>query len=163
MFEGLFSRFASIGVLGDLCRNAERHARAEGVAEPGAEHFVLAALDLKDGSAQKVFADLGIHTEAYRQTLAENRREALARVGLPQHALEAGPSDLPPITPLYEAAESGKALVQALAARRGQGRLNGAQVLAAVAAMPHGAAPRAFRTLGISSEALARAAQRVAA
>ena len=163
MFEGLLSRFASAGTLGTLCQQAERHARAEGVAEPGAEHFVLAALDLEDGSAQRVFAELGVDAEAFRQALAGNRREALARVGLPQYDLEADASDLPPMTPLYEAAESGKALVQALAARRGEGRLHGAHVLAAVAAMPHGAAPRAFRALGISADALARAAQKIAA
>ncbi|MGZ8476106.1 MAG: Clp protease N-terminal domain-containing protein, partial [Candidatus Limnocylindria bacterium] len=41
-----------------LLTDAEVEARAMGEAEPGAEHLLLAALDLPDGSARRAFERL---------------------------------------------------------------------------------------------------------
>jgi hypothetical protein len=52
MFDRLRHRLRGVGTLKTLCEAAEQHARRAGQDQPGAEHFVLAALDLPDGSAR---------------------------------------------------------------------------------------------------------------
>ena len=162
-------RIADMGTVKALCLGAESEARRDGQREPGAEHFLLAALDLPDGTARRAFMRAGADPAGLRDAIAGQYADALAALGLGGLGLGglAGAPALPPAPPHpYEAAASGKEVMQALAAGRGLAeptRLTGAHVVAIVAAMPHGVAARALRTLGVDAETLRRAALEEAA
>tara|TARA_R110000850_G_scaffold29276_1_gene80894 strand:- start:2115 stop:2342 length:228 start_codon:yes stop_codon:yes gene_type:complete len=50
MFQALKTKFKNVTTLKFLCERAEIHALQDQQREPGAEHFLLAALDLPDGT-----------------------------------------------------------------------------------------------------------------
>jgi ATP-dependent Clp protease ATP-binding subunit ClpA len=52
-----------------LCLCAEKYANKYGQEKPGAEHFILAALDLQDGSARDVFKRLEVNPDAINQAI----------------------------------------------------------------------------------------------
>ncbi len=159
MFDRLFSKFADIGTIKTLCEAAERHALADGQSRPGAEHFVLAALDLPDGSAAGVFVTLGIDAEKFRDALAGETRQALAQAGVSDVHAEAT-TPLPAQTGLYGAAPSGQAVMQALTQdRNSRDTLRGVDVLKAVATMSHGKVARTFQLMGITLAELQAAAR----
>ncbi|MCR6499180.1 Clp protease N-terminal domain-containing protein [Shinella sp. CPCC 101442] len=163
MFGSIKARFGSMGTIRALCERAEHHARQEGQKEPGAEHFLLAALDLPDGTAQRTFEAVGADPANLHQAIERQYADGLKLVGL-DPAL-AGEFAVPatPTQKLYEAAPSGKEVMQKLAEGRAAHRpLLGAHVVAIVAGMPHGVAARALRVMGIDAEALRAAANRIA-
>lgn len=151
LFAGLRRRFNDARTLALLCKGAEREARAAGQTEPGAEHFLLAALELPDGSARRAFERLGVAPAQVRAAIERQYAQALGdAVGIE------------PATPLsgagagvYRAAASGQEIVQALARRSdGDAGLRGADVLRAIAAMRHGVAARSLRALDLDEPAI---------
>ena len=153
MLKKLTQTFRDMGTIKMLCEAAERIANAEHQVAPGAEHFVLAALELPDGSAARVFTKLGISAGTFREAVREVHRAALSAVGVGSEQISASERDVPPLSPsdeLYNAAPSGEATLKALAALRKRGvtgPLVGAHVLEVVNAMQHGTTMRAFRLL----------------
>lgn len=165
MFRQLKHRFLSMRTLSQLCTQAEVHARASGQAAPGAEHFLLAAIDLPDGSARRAFESIGAAPAAVRSAIEQQYRNALQGLGL---GLGLGNAALPQAAALephapgfYRAQPSGQELMQALARTRKDqgGPLLGAHVVLAVAAMSQGVAARTLRAMGIDAARLAAAAQ----
>ncbi|KQW87086.1 hypothetical protein ASC94_27060 [Massilia sp. Root418] len=143
-----------------LCEGAEEQARKAGQEQPGAEHYVLSALALEDGSARRVFGRLGKDAEAYRAALARQHSEALRKLGI-----DAGGAGEPlPVageaSGLFDSQPSGQALMQALPelAKQSQAPLRGAHVLLAAAGMQHSLAARALRAMDVELEALVQAA-----
>lgn len=164
MLKRLMQAAKDAGTLKVLCETAEGLARAEGREAPEAEHFVEAALTLPDGSAQRVFARLGLDGSGFKMALAEQHGEALRAVGVDgvvvESALGVSPS-LPPGEGVYRAAPSGQIVVQELARlrRRGvTGPLEGSHVIKVVAEMGHGTAARALRQMGRDPQAFVAAA-----
>lgn len=162
MFTRLKRRLADMATIKTLCTAAERHANAEGRQQPGAEHFVLAALDLPDGSAAAAFRRLHADPLAFRAAIERQYAEALSGVG--------GVGMLPDSVPVtadsgvYRAGASGQALLQALAAQDKAGQpLLGAHVLLAAGAAQQGVTARALRAMGITPAALVNAARQEAA
>ena len=159
MFQRIRQRLKDMRTLHLLFTRAEHHARTQGQPQPGAEHFLLAAIDLPDGSARRAFARIGADPDALPAAIEQQYRDALAQIGI--H------TDLPPARPvtsgpgIYRAQPSGEGLMQTLAdARKGQpGPLLGAHLVALVAAMPQGVAARALNTLRVDLPALAEAAR----
>ncbi|WP_374582681.1 Clp protease N-terminal domain-containing protein [Pseudoduganella sp.] len=163
MFSTLKRRLGDMATIKTLCTAAERHANAAGQQQPGAEHFVLAALELPDGSAAAALRRLQAEPSAFRAAVEQQYADALAGLGV------AGAS-LPPPAPvaasdgLYRAGASGQALLQALAALDKAGRpLLGAHVLLAASAAQQGVTARALRAMGLTPAQLAQAAQQEAA
>lgn len=154
MLKKLTQTFRDMGTIKTLCEAAERIANAELQSAPGAEHFVLAALELSDGSAARVFARLGISAGAFQDALREGHRAALAAAGVGAEEIIGSERDVPPLPrprELYNAAPSGAAVLKGLAALRKRGvtgPLLGVHVLEVVSAMQHGTTARAFRLLG---------------
>ncbi|WKB53101.1 Clp protease N-terminal domain-containing protein [Eleftheria terrae] len=151
-----------------LCEGAERHARQHGQAEPGAEHFLLAALDLPDGTARRTLQRLQLPPERLAQALAQQYQDALRHVGVNADAFELAPAEAghPGGHGLYKASGSGQAVVQALARHEGRAPgspLLGAHVLAVIASMKHGVAVRTLKALGADPAAVRAAASEEAA
>jgi hypothetical protein len=182
MFAKLKQRWMDTRTIMALSLDAERRALQEGQRHPGAEHYTLAALDLPDGSARRVFERVGANPEDYRAALANRHTEALNAMGLDYRAAAAGKhydyaapvagptsaearqtDTLQAAAPsvLFDAQPSGRALMQSLPElqRRLPAPLCGAHVLLATATMAHSAAGRAFSAIGIDLQALGRAAE----
>lgn len=161
MFERVRQRVRDAKTLGALCKGAERHARDDGQHEPGAEHFLLSALDLPDGSARRVFERLHVDASQLRGAIRRQYADALRHIGVdPGMFAQLDAAPLPPEPALFRASGSGQAVVQGLAQlREGQdGALLGAHVVAVVASMQHGVVARALRAMGVDAAALAAAA-----
>ena len=148
-----------------LLTDAETEARAMGVAEPGAEHLLLASIGLPDGSARRAFDRVGADPDGLRAAMVDEQAQALVGIGL--HAAQARSLSTPtPLDPpegrgAYRAAVSAQEAFQAasaLAAKDGRFKLCGAHVVVAVAQSEHGTAARVLQLLGVDRDALVAAA-----
>jgi ATP-dependent Clp protease ATP-binding subunit ClpA len=148
-----------------LLTDAERIAREMGEEEPGAEHLVLSALGLPDGSATRAFAAVGVDDEGIRTALRQEQADALVSVGVPRDAAEAmaEPTSLDPGSAplLYAAGPTAREVFQEAGrlARSAKQRLAGAHVVIAVAGLERGTLPRVLDRLGIDRARLADAAR----
>lgn len=159
MFDTFRNKLTDMATIKALCEAAERHSLADQQTKPGAEHFVLAALDLPDGSAAAAFAALGIDAEQFRDALEGETRQALAHAGVRDAHVQTIPP-LPAQSGLYDAAPAGQAVMQALTdSRKTREALRGVDVLKAVAAMPHGKVARTFKLMGITPDELRAASE----
>lgn len=160
MFKRIRHHLQSARTLKQLCTSAEKHARTQGHRAPGAEHFLLAALDLPDGSAQRAFKRLGADPRAVPAAIEQQYRDALQGLALGA-ALPAAAPTTAGHPRLYPAQPSAQELMQALArSRRAQaGPLCGAHVVALVADMPQGVAARTLRAMQVDAAKLASAAR----
>ncbi|MDC8760898.1 Clp protease N-terminal domain-containing protein [Janthinobacterium fluminis] len=163
MFDAIKKRFRDMGTIKALCESAERHANSAGQAEPGAEHFVLAALDLPDGTARQVFARLRANPDGYRAAIAEQYASALRNVGIAMEAEAFGNgAAIPGAKGAYASQPSAQALMRELAEQRksaGSLPLLGVHVILAAAQAQFGVAARALQAMGVSPAALAEAAR----
>lgn len=143
-----------------LLKGAEAAARADGTARPGAEHLLLAALDLPDGTATAAFRAAGLDPTGLGGAIAAQHAAALAAFGIadPEPALP-GPEGEP--AGLYRGDASLEPVLRSAAAavKRDRIHLSGAHIVEAVAALEQGTAPRALAALGADRSALARAAR----
>jgi hypothetical protein len=164
MLKKMMQAARDAGTLKLLCEKAEAFARTEGRPDPEAEDFVLAAIALPDGAATRVFSRLGLDGANFQAALIEQERQALRQAGVGDVLVEqtlGKATPLPAPTSLYEAAPSGKAVVQELARLRKRGvsgPLDGSHVLKVVAEMGHGRAVRALRLMGAEPAAVIAAA-----
>ena len=148
-----------------LLTEAERIAREMGEEEPGAEHLLLSAIGLPDGSASRALASVGVDDERIRSALREEQAEALVSVGVPRETADAlaeptplGPGGAPL---LYAAGPSAREVFQEAGnlARKSKQRLAGAHVVVAVAGLSRGTVPRVLDRLGVDRTELADAAR----
>ena len=146
-----------------LLEGAERHANLVGGSLPGAEHLLLAALDLPDGTARLAFERAGIDPDGLPAAIERQHADSLAAVGV------MAPADLPVVaiptssgpfraTPAAQAAFQRAYELSSTPAPR---RLLGAHVVAAVAEGGEGTAVRTIRALGVARDRLAAAAREV--
>lgn len=156
MFNFIRRKLSAAITLAALCKAAEAEARRDGQSEPGAEHFVLAALSLPDGRASRAFQALGATEAMLREAIVRQYQEPLHALGmdveLASHPLGEGNR-----ARLYRAAPSGQALIQALG-RSGSESLTSTQVLVAAAKQSEGVLPRALVIMGLSPDQLRMAA-----
>jgi ATP-dependent Clp protease ATP-binding subunit ClpA len=164
MFARIRRRLNDMKVIKDLCQLAEGHANADGHQRPGSEHFVLAALELPDGTARRVFERLKLDPDNFRPAIARQYADALQHIGidLPSTSDTHTPAQpVPQGVSLYHAQPTAASLMQRMAqyqkANPGT-TLTGAHVILIAVEQQHGTAPRAFRAMGADPAALARAA-----
>lgn len=156
----------NIATVTTLLRGAEAHARAAGDDLPGAEHLLLSALDLDDGSARRAFERIGADPDRFGDAIALQHAGGLRTIGvevptevLPEPADAAG---IAAPTGVYRCAPSGQVAFQEaveLQKTSRSRRLLGAHVVAAVARMEHGTAARALWAMGVDRDSLASAAR----
>lgn len=172
MFDAVRQRFSDARTIKALCLGAERHANERGQQEPGAEHFVLAALELPDGTARQAFARVQRDPDEFAGAIDAQYRRALESAGVdPEQAagLHGTHVAIPAATGPYAAKPSAEALMQVLTRevmteehRRDVAMpLLGAHVLIAAAAAQFGVCARALRELDIEPSRLAATARDV--
>jgi ATP-dependent Clp protease ATP-binding subunit ClpA len=152
-----------------LLEGAEAEAGRAGESTPGAEHLLLAALDLPDGTARRAFERVGADPGTLRQAIEEQHAEALRAVGIDADAgasdADAGAEGVVSAAPntngVYRSSGSAQSAFQAAGklARKSGSQLVGAHVVLAITGMEHGTAIRAVRSLGIDVDALTAAAR----
>ena len=72
MLDRLKTRLHDMTTIATLCLKAEHYANERGLKEVGAEHFVLAALALPDGTARRVFERLGADPDGFADAIVDD-------------------------------------------------------------------------------------------
>ena len=144
-----------------LLEGAEAEANRAGESMPAAEHLLLAALELPDGTARRAFERVGADPGALRQAIEDQHAEALRAIGIDADTAELAGPTAPLANGVYRSSGSAQSAFQAAGtlARKTRSQLVGAHVVLAIADMEHGTALRALRARGIDIDALAAAAR----
>lgn len=162
MFSGFRRARADLATMNILLPAAERIAAADGVAEPGAEHLLLAAVDLPDGVAAAALAAVGVDRTRLHRAIRAQHAAALRSVGVIADDAVLDARLPPPTTPtgpyrsqgsLQEAFQRASGL-----AKRAKVPLTGGHVLLAVLDADQGVTARAFAALGVDVNAVRRQA-----
>lgn len=148
-----------------LLTDAERISRELGVAEPGAEHMLLSAIGLPDGTAARALARVGVDDDGIRAAMVAEQADALVAVGVPREHAEAlavptplGDADRPLV---YGAGPTAREVFTTAGdiARGAKQRLVGAHVVLAVAGVERGTVARVLDRLGVDRGQLSDAAR----
>jgi ATP-dependent Clp protease ATP-binding subunit ClpA len=145
-----------------LLGGAERLAGEMGDALPGAEHLLLAALDLPDGSARRSFERLAVDPAGLAAAIAAQHDDALRAVGVDVDGAAHLDGPAPPRRGVFRATPAGQAVFQRAVEVSGTPkprRLLGAHVVLAVTEMERGSTARALRLMGVDRQQLAAAAR----
>lgn len=165
MLNRLRQKFRDVKTIKSLFERAEKHANASGQREPGSEHFVMAALELPDRTAQNVFRRLNADPNQFGAAVAQQYNNALHDVGI---ALSQGDSlvnETVPIQPhngIYKAKPSVKTLIETLwELKKADSALPllGAHVILAAISAQYGVTPRTLWSMGVDPASLAAAAK----
>ena len=161
MFKRLMLRFRDIKTISNLISGADKQAHISGEEKPGAEHFVLSALDLEDGSAKRVFEKIDTDAQTFRDAINQQYSDALSVIGL-NVANEISLESIEPNKKFHNSQPSGQEFMKSLYAIKQKDKdrpLIGAHVISVAAAMEYGVVARAFRVMEIDREQLAQLAQ----
>ena len=172
MFKTIRQRFRDMGTINALCIEAKKLANADGQEEPGAEHFVLSAFALPDGTARKAFLRIHADPDNFRAAIVRQYEEALKNIGvaIPADAIVASEAmSLSTGAPYkgFKGQPSAQTLMKTMIyeikvkedKEHPATPLLSAHVLLAAATAQYGVAARAFRAMGIDSASLADAAK----
>jgi ATP-dependent Clp protease ATP-binding subunit ClpA len=164
----LMNRARDVRTINLLLTGAEDEARREGAAMPGAEHLLLSAIALPDGTARRAFEAVGVDANGLRAAIEQQHADALRTVGVesPDPAELAVPQDdHAGRGGVFRSTASARSVFQAASKLAGAGpakQLLGAHIVLAVTDMQHGNAVRALDVLGVDRAALAAAARKEA-
>ncbi len=160
MFKRVRLRLRDMKTISKLITGADKHANSFGEEKPGAEHFVLSALNLPDGSASRVFQKFGIDSDKFREAIKEQYRIALTSVGIDPQVVEIDPEPFQSEKIFKSSQPSGVELMKSLHALKEQDKdrpLSGAHVIAVVASQEFGVTARALKVLGVDRDDLSNA------
>lgn len=153
-----------IGTINKLLTRAEDEAHMAGDSVPGAEHLLLSALALPDGTARRAFERVGADPEQLRGAIGATHANALRDIGIvtgEDTSTVPGGGNLAPAAGVLRTSASAQQAFQAavkLSKATSPSRLLGAHVVVAVCQMEHGTAARTLATLGIDRASLGAAA-----
>lgn len=162
MFKRLMLRFRDMKTLSKLISGADEQANMSGEENPGAEHYVLSALNLEDGSAKRVFEKFGADGKKFREAVNQQYTDALSSIGISSEATDIAPEPIESNKMLHNSQPSGEELMKSLYAIRQTDKdrpLVGAHVISVAAEMEHGVVARALKVMGIDREQLAKLAK----
>lgn len=164
MFSSLVRRWKlrlkDMGTITALNLGAETIARKCGEEKPAAEHFLLSALDLPDGTARRVFERLGVNPDELDKAFEKQHHEALDQVGVDASKLEFYEDDFKiekPKRVLYEVKPSAQTLMKDLHKLKKEDKdvpLLGLHVLQVLSAKEYGVVPRTLKILAINQKEL---------
>lgn len=155
-----------IRLMNSLFLAAEEEAHRVGEPRPGAEHLVLAAMDMPDGSALRALARVGADPDAFRTALeslydADLRAagitvaDSLAGVGTDEPSGNRRPFTTAPPTPAAQKLFKTAAKL----ARKDKTDLYGAYILLVAARTGNGTTARTFRSMGLDLRLVESAAR----
>lgn len=159
-----FKALRDMRTIGRLLTDAEEVARRLGDERPSAEHLLLAAMMLPDGSAARVLQRFNLDADRLAQAIRDEHASALVTAGIDASTAAAMSADRPVTPPrgsgVYRSNPSAQELFQAAgaAARAAGQQLAGAHVVLAAADLEHGTLARALERLGVDRSALRAAA-----
>ena len=158
MFNNLRRARADLATMNALFPSAEQIARDDGIDQPGAEHLLLAALDLEDGVARRAMNTFQVDAAELRAAIVGQHEEALSTVGViaDDNAIAASlPASGQP-RGLYRAQGSLQTAFQhAVAlAKRDKALLNSGYLLLAITDAEHGSVARSLEQLGVDRTSL---------
>ncbi len=162
MFQTFVKRmnvWSDVKTVGALAHGAEEWASRLGEERPGEEHFLLAAMDLKDGAARRVFAEFGVATDSIARAIDQQHADALKSVGISEETNVAMPisgSTCPP-RPIYSAQPNVGQFMRELQAVRTSSQsmpLTSLHVLQVLVRRQRGTVFRTLRRLGIGGKEL---------
>jgi len=162
MFKRIKLRLKDMKTLNLLISGADEQANKLGQEEPGAEHFVLSALNLPDGSAKRVFSNVGENPDAFLDAIKKQHSDALSSVGVSVESLPKDPEPIEQTKILHNSKPSGNMVVKRLYELKKQDKdrpILGAHVLLVATSLEHGIVPRALRAMGVEIADLAAAAR----
>jgi ATP-dependent Clp protease ATP-binding subunit ClpA len=163
MLKALRRARADLTTMHRLFPEAERLARSDGTDRPGAEHLVLAALDLDD-TALAALWELGIDRDRLRQAVIDQHDEALRAIGITadENAIDAASPPPGRPTGVYRSAPSLQQTFQRAVklAKADKVPLQSVHVLLAATEHEHGTLRRAFAHLGTDGETIREVAHR---
>jgi ATP-dependent Clp protease ATP-binding subunit ClpA len=88
MLNRVKARLGDIGTIKTLCERAEEHALQDQQREPGAEHFLLSAFDLPDGTARLAFERVAADPSALKRAIERQYGNALRSIGIDPRSRE---------------------------------------------------------------------------
>jgi ATP-dependent Clp protease ATP-binding subunit ClpA len=158
MFDTMRRARADLATMNAVLPAAERMARHDGIDEPGAEHLLLAALDLDDGIARRALGEFGVDAAGLRAAVAAQHEDALRSIGViaDEQALAAALPDAGQPRGVYRSQGSLQdAFQEAVAiAKRDGTRLTSGHLLLAATTPDHGTVHRALARLAIDPSLL---------
>ncbi len=158
------SRLQDIRIMSELFPAADALAAGDGEHDAGAEYLLIAALDLDDGSARRVFRAVGVDPDQLHPAVRAQHAAALEAVGLRplDESLLAGRLPAPVVGDgPHRGAPSGHEMFRHVVrlVRKERSQLYGAYFVLVAATTERGTTARALRHLGIDPAALASAAR----
>ena len=144
-----------------LLEGAERLAQQSGESLPGAEHLLLSALALPDGTARRAFERLGVDPAGLPSAIAAQHDDALRAVGIGVDAKDLG-TPAPEARGFYLSTPSAQTAFKRAVELSGKPkprRLRSAHVVLALTEMEHGTVARALKRMGVDRRRLADAAR----
>ena len=163
MLQALRRARADLSTMNHLFPEAERLARGDGADQPGAEHLLLAALDL-DGTALAALGELDIDRERLARAVQEQHDEALRSIGIvaDENAIDAALPVPGPPTGIYRSSPSLQQTFQRAVklAKADKAPLQSVHILLASTENEHGTLRRAFEHLGTDCESVRSVARR---
>lgn len=162
MLKRFLLRLQDMKTIGKLISGADEQAHIAGKQEPGAEHFVLSALSLEDGTAKRVFQKIGVDADRFRNAINQQYSDALRTIGISNVAYDMDQEPVEQNTMLHTSQPSGQALMKSLYAIKSQDKdrpLLGAHVIRVAAELERGIVARAFSVMDIDRGQLAKIAQ----
>lgn len=160
MLETIRRRLKDMSTLRRLFLTSETCARSEGLTEPGAEHFVQAALTLPDQTAQRAFRRFGAAPADFAAAVTKQYADALRRIGVDAGAHLVSVQELPARAHRAEpfvSKPSAQALIKRLAKEKRFGSrqpLLGADIVLAALTNEFGPVVRALKVMGIEPSQL---------
>ncbi len=158
------SRIQDLRTMNQLFPSADAAAAADGKREAGAEHLLIAALDLDTGSARRCFERVGADPDQFRESVRAQHAAAVRAVGMRPIDDDILDQYLPPPTAdtgPHRGSASGHELFRKVVAlvRKERSQLYGAYFVLVAAETEHGTTARALRHMHLDPTALAAAAR----
>ena len=158
------SRIHDIRIMNQLFPAADAIAAADGERDAGAEHLLIAALDLDTGSARRVFERVSADADQFQNAVRAQHAHALQAVGMQPIDDDRLDRHIPPPaadTGLHRGSPSGHELFRKVVAlvRKERSQLYGAYFVLVAAETKFGTTARALRQMNVDHMELAAAAR----
>lgn len=160
MFKRIRLRIQDMKTINKLISGADEQAHISGEEKPGAEHYLLSALKMPEGSARRVFERVGADPDKFHEAIGKQYSDALKSVGIDVESIDNESEPVETERMFHNSKPSGQAVMKELYALKKKDKdrpLLGAHVVGVVASMEHGVAARALRAMGVDKAGIAKA------